>query len=414
MYLVIEMVNNIILNTILVTYPMLIYFVFSCYNISNNKIISKILLIVTLLSSLYLSIEFNYGLDSIILLFANIPIVIAYLKKEYHIGIVLSLIIIVISCYQYQMNLILFSIKFFVYYVAYFILCNRKDFKNSYLTVVATVQGFFLSFEYFFTPVDDINNVIEILVVVVFLYIITFASIYLFTLADKITSLYKEVSEMEKQKQLKDGLFKLTHEIKNPIAVCKGYLDMLDVNNKDKLQRYIPIISSEIDRSLNIMKDFMDYSKIKVEMEVIDMTLLLEDIYESFKILFTRNNIVLNYDNNYDDILIKGDYNRLKQVFINILKNSMESIVNDGIISIRTINVDKYVEIEIEDNGMGMTKEELGMIKAMFYTTKKNGTGLGICLSNEIIQSHFGTMKYKSQKNVGTICTISLPIYKGE
>ena len=302
MYLVIEMVNNIILNTILVTYPMLIYFVFSCYNISNNKIISKILLIVTLLSSLYLSIEFNYGLDSIILLFANIPIVIAYLKKEYHIGIVLSLIIIVISCYQYQMNLILFSIKFFIYYVAYFILCNRKDFKNSYLTVVATVQGFFLSFEYFFTPVDDINNVIEILVVVVFLYIITFASIYLFTLADKITSLYKEVSEMEKQKQLKDGLFKLTHEIKNPIAVCKGYLDMLDVNNKDKLQRYIPIISSEIDRSLNIMKDFMDYSKIKVEMEVIDMTLLLEDIYESFKILFTRNNIVLNYDNNYDEI----------------------------------------------------------------------------------------------------------------
>ena len=98
MYLVIEMVNNIILNTILVTYPMLIYFVFSCYNISNNKIISKILLIVTLLSSLYLSIEFNYGLDSIILLFANIPIVIAYLKKEYHIGSVLSLIIIVISC----------------------------------------------------------------------------------------------------------------------------------------------------------------------------------------------------------------------------------------------------------------------------------------------------------------------------
>ena len=378
MYLVIEMVNNIILNTILVTYPMLIYFVFSCYNISNNKIISKLLLIVTLLSSLYLSIEFNYGLDSIILLFTNIPIVIAYLKKEYHIGIILSLIIIVISYYQYNMNLIIFSIKFFIYFI-----------------------------EYFFTPVDDINNVIEILAVVVFLYIITFASIYLFTLADKITSLYKEVSEMEKQKQLKDGLFKLTHEIKNPIAVCKGYLDMLDVNNKDKLQRYIPIISSEIGRSLNIMKDFMDYSKIKVEMEVIDMALLLEDIYESFKILFTRNNIVLNYDNDYDDILIKGDYNRLKQVFINILKNSMESIVNDGIISIRTINFDKYVEIEIEDNGMGMTKEELSMIKDMFYTTKKNGTGLGICLSNEI-------MKYKSQKNVGTICTISLPIYKGE
>ena len=119
MYLVIEMVNNIILNTILVTYPMLIYFVFSCYNISNNKIISKLLLIVTLLSSLYLSIEFNYGLDSIILLFTNIPVVIAYLKKEYHIGIILSLIIIVISYYQYNMNLIIFSIKFFIYFISF-------------------------------------------------------------------------------------------------------------------------------------------------------------------------------------------------------------------------------------------------------------------------------------------------------
>ena len=93
----------------------------------------------------------------------------------------------------------------------------------------------------------------------------------MFKLADGITNLHEMVSKLEKDNKLRDSLFKLSHEIKNPIAVCKGYLDMLNLENKDKSEKYIGIIKSEIDRSLNVMNDFMEYSKIKVNKEIFEI-----------------------------------------------------------------------------------------------------------------------------------------------
>ena len=105
-----------------------------------------------------------------------------------------------------------------------------------------------------------------------------------------------------------------------------------------------------------------------------------------------------------------GDYERLKQVFVNIIKNSIESIESNGIIDIDILLREQDVIITISDNGVGMTSYELDNIKEMFYTTKKNGTGLGVALSNEIIVSHNGKMEYVSEKNKGTKCTITLPL----
>ena len=107
---------------------------------------------------------------------------------------------------------------------------------------------------------------------------------------------------------------------------------------------------------------------------------------------------------------INGDYDRLKQVFVNVIKNSVESVGNDGIIEIEVKKNNKEVMITISDNGSGMTVDELANIKEMFYTTKKNGTGIGVALSNEIVLAHNGKMEYDSIKNVGTRCMITLPI----
>ena len=105
-----------------------------------------------------------------------------------------------------------------------------------------------------------------------------------------------------------------------------------------------------------------------------------------------------------------GDYDRLKQVFVNVIKNSIEAIDNNGIIDMSIRINGKKVIITISDNGVGMTTDELKDVKEMFYTTKKNGTGLGVALSNEIIVAHNGKMEYESIKNVGTKCIITLPL----
>ena len=241
----------------------------------------------------------------------------------------------------------------------------------------------------------------------------TFAIVYIFRVVQKVDSLNKTVKLLEKDKMVKDGLFKLTHEIKNPLAVCKGYLDMINLDNKEKSNKYISIMKQEINRSLNIMSDFMDFNKIKVVKEQIELNLLLEDIYDCFKIIIKSKNTNLIYnDREGEEIYFQGDYERLKQVIINLLKNSLESIEDKGRIELSSNIYKKHLDIIVEDNGIGMTKEELEKVTEMFYTTKPTGSGLGVALSNEIIKAHNGELIYTSEKNKGTKVTIRLP-YNG-
>ena len=276
---------------------------------------------------------------------------------------------------------------------------------------VVVIQGFFSSMFYFSVVRDrDFLMVISFFLIILLFYIFLFLLLYLFQLADNITSLYLTVSEFEKNKKIKDSLFKITHEVKNPIAVCKGYLDMLDINNHNQVERYVPIIKSEISRSLDIMCDFMEFSKIKISKDVIDVNLLLEDIEDELKLFIRNKKIILSTYIMKSEVFVEGDYNRLKQVFVNIVKNSVEAINGDGVIKIFTHVLSDMCYIEFVDNGKGMDNEELSRVKEMFFTTKKNGSGLGVSLSDEIIKAHNGNMDYYSRVGVGTRVVVKLPV----
>ena len=401
--------EKIIISMILIVFPILMYLVFCCYNSLNNKKLADITFIITILTSLYLS--FTYDLTDIhLLLFCNIPVLVCYFKKEGLLGIILSIIVVMVSYFKYDVNIYIVSLKYLSYLVTYLLLVKRKEFNYLFLKISAIIQGLFISFEYFMRTYDGVEYIINLFIYILIVYVLTFFMLYLFKSANNVSSLYSIVNNMNEESKIKDSLFKLTHEIKNPIAVCKGYLDMINLDNVDKSKKYLNIIKSEIDRSLNVIADFMEYSKIKINKEIIDMELLIEEIYESYTLLLRDNRINLNYQPKYDEVYLWGDYDRLKQVFVNVIKNSIESIDKDGIINIDMVIKGKKVIITISDNGIGMTKEELKDMKTMFYTTKKNGTGLGIALSNEIILAHNGKMEYESIKNVGTKCIITLPV----
>ena len=407
-----DKMDEVILNIILVVFPILIYLVFSCYNLLTDKKITKLIFIITMCTSLYLSLSFNASIDegNLLLIFCNIPILICYFKKETKLGVIFSIIVVMISYFKYDLNIYVVSLKYLGYFLTYILLVKNRQFNYLFIKIIAVIQGFFISFEYFYATDSGIDKIFNLLLFSFIIYAITFFCLYMFKLADGITNLYKMVNNIEKENKLRDSLFKLTHEIKNPIAVCKGYLDMLNLDNRDKSEKYISIVKSEIDRSLNVMNDFMEYSKIKVNKEIFDMTMLLDEIYESFKLLGDNKKIKFTYDNEYEDIYVWGDFNRLKQVFVNIIKNSIESINDGGIINISVKVKSNQVVVSVEDNGCGMTLEELSNIKEMFYSTKKNGTGLGVALSNEIVVAHNGELNYSSVKNKGTICTVSLPM----
>ncbi|MBQ8193093.1 MAG: HAMP domain-containing histidine kinase [Bacilli bacterium] len=301
-------------------------------------------------------------------------------------------------------------LKYITYFILYIIRKKKKLSTNSFILSIAVLQGFFLSFEYFFKTINiSINDFIFVLIVIFIYYFVTFSIVYIFKVIDKIESLNNAIKTLEKDKKIKDALFKLTHEIKNPLAVCKGYLEMIDIDKKEKTTKYISIMKQEINRSLNIMNDFASFNKIKIVKEQIDLNILLEDIYDSFKIIMIKHNTKLIYKREADEIYFMSDYERLKQVIVNLLKNSLESIEKNGKIKLYSSKYDNYLDIIIEDNGIGMDEMSLKRLKEMFYTTKTNGTGLGVALSDEIVKAHGGNLIYESELNKGTKVTIRLP-----
>ena len=385
------------------------YLVISCYNLLTTRNVERVIFIITVCTSLYLSLTYNINNEKELLLFCNIPILICYFKKEYGMGLILSLMVIIVSYFEYDFNLYVLIVKYILYFITYILLFRRKDFRYLFLKITAIIQGFFITFEYFIISNNEIDKIFYLILDTLFIYIITFVCLYLFKLADNITLLYSNMNKVQEENKLKNSLFKLTHEIKNPLAVCKGYMDMINLNNVDKANKYIKIVKSEIDRSLDVMNDFMEYSKIKVNKEIFDLNILFGEIYDSFNLLLNGRGIKFKYTNDYDELYLWGDYNRLKQVFVNVIKNSVEAIQDNGIIEMIVSVNKKGVEIIIQDNGIGMSESELEHIYEMFYTSKKNGTGLGVSLSYEIILGHNGSMKYQSVKNEGTKCIIELP-----
>jgi len=160
-----------------------------------------------------------------------------------------------------------------------------------------------------------------------------------------------------------------------------------------------------------LLKDFLLVSKIKLDIDILDINLVIEDSLESLKTLIKEKNIEFIF-NEDEEIYINGDYNRLIQVIINIVKNSIEALEEkiNGYIEIKTEIDDKYVYLYFKDNGVGITKENLEKIREPFFTTKIKGTGLGVSLSHEIIEAHNGQINYESEYGRYTLVTIKIPL----
>ncbi len=186
---------------------------------------------------------------------------------------------------------------------------------------------------------------------------------------------------------------------------------MLDLKNKDKAAKYINIISDEIIRSKTIIDDFSSYGKLKkLDIDELDLNLLLEDVQNLLSPLFNKSKAKLIIDSK-EEVYIFGDYNKLKQVLVNLLKNTIEAQKEDTQLITKVVlkETPHKIKLIISDNGIGMSKEILERVSEVFFTTKSMGTGIGLAYSKEVIELHHGELKIKSILNEGTDITIILP-----
>lgn len=405
--------DSLIIYLIFLLFPILLYLIFLTYTKITNKKESELLFDLCLLSSVYLIIKYYiYFPDKMFLLLVNIPLVIGIIRKRYLLSFILSIFIAFYYYKLFDFNIYFVFSEYFFYFL-YFYIFNKKHKKDNSVKIINNftfLKGIVLSYEIFYIVPNNSNIIfviINLFLLLIIFYVICYLVVKLMEKAEKILSLNKVLNELQHEKELKNSLFKITHEIKNPIAVCKGYVDMFDKKDIIKCERYNEIIKNELNRTLIIMDDFMNYTKIKVKLDIIDINMLLSEVLESFSLIFKINNVDLINKVTDDEIYINGDYDRLKQVFINLIKNGIESFDGkNGKLEIKSKENNKEVIISIIDNGCGMDEEVFKNINKMFYTTKKNGTGIGLPLSNEIIKLHNGRINLYSKKGKGTTVEI--------
>lgn len=399
------MLDTVIINILFIISPILCYLIYIVYENAIGKKGDNLFFDFAIVSSMYLitkcSVYFNYDVNIL-----KVLLLLCLLKNKKLLSIIVSSYIVLYYGVIVDCNIYLVFLEYFMQLSMFYILLKNKDLKIKLSTFC--IIGIICNITIY-------NYQIIYSIIINICYTILGLTINeVISKGEKIINIYGTVRDIENEKSFRDSLFKITHEIKNPIAVCKGYLDMLDVNNSKQVNKYIPIIKQEIERTLTLMSDYLSLTKLKIEKTDVNMTLLLDDLCSGVEELLIENNIHFIFDVKDQDVYINGDYDRLKQVFVNIIKNSKESIEKNkiGLIKLKMYSKEKKVIITISDNGIGMNKETLKRVGEAFYTTKKGGTGLGVKLSKEIIELHNGTIKYSSKENVGTTVQIKLPIKK--
>lgn len=401
-----------VFNIITITYPMLIYLFYSIKQSNINKEKNELIITTCLFTSFFLSLYYNVNIEnSNALIFISLPILFSYLFNKTNIALIMSFILIDYYMFKTPSTipvLIFMLIAYFLVYLIHLIYKSTTMKNNTFTYIFCTLSVLSLLFSNYHDFVTY-SKLIETLVNIVVYYIATFTILNYFTEIKNILNINSQFKNIEKDSQIQKSIFKITHEIKNPLSVVKGYLSMFDINNKKKCIKYTKIIENEIDRSLNLLNDFKDFSKININKKKIHTSKLFEDINDTLTMYFKSGNI--NFKLEYKkDIVIYADYERLKQVLINLLKNSFEACNNNGNIYLKSYKNNNNLFIIVKDDGIGMDKDTLDNIFTLFYTTKSYGTGVGVSLSKEIIEKHNGTLTYTSNIKKGTTAKIILPL----
>ena len=209
---------------------------------------------------------------------------------------------------------------------------------------------------------------------------------------------------------------KLAHEIKNPLTpiqltidrISSKYSDQIDDENKINFKDNLLIINNQIKQIENLVNEFSDFARMpKPILNNNDLNLIIKENVKLLKQI--DQSIFINIINNSDSVLLNCDKEQISRVFLNLIKNSIESIQEKASkmsnfqkkISIELINNNTYIKIIITDNGKGFDNIEnnINVILDPYYTTKKNGTGLGLSIVNKIINDHNGFIKFISIKD---------------
>ena len=352
-----------------------------------------------------------------------IPFILGCLYGGYRLGILLLGLILLIRIFTgglmgfYVVSLSFPLVGFLAMYVSKYYL--RMNIKQKLLTSTSlSILGLILTIP--ISHLFDKNNIessfwIEYFVIhIVGMLIATLLLEVILTNLQVLQNLVKA----EKLQTVSHLAASISHEVRNPLTASRGFIQMLSdetISTKTRKQ-YAQIALQELDRATEVINDYLTFAKPALDTnETINISKEIQHAINVIMPLANMNAIQIHVSLlPTDSHIVMGERKKFQQCLINILKNGIESMPNNRHLRIKQTYYKNIMQINISDEGSGMTQEQINRLGEPYFTTKEKGTGLGLMVSYSIIKAMGGTILVTSQQGKGTSFSIRLPILSEE
>ncbi len=259
-------------------------------------------------------------------------------------------------------------------------------------------------------------SVMFMLIYVIVTIISTAILIYLYEVIIESIFISKRVLKAEKMEVVSHLASSVSHEVRNPLTVVKGFLQLIIQNDLPESKRndYLRLALEEVDRANEIITNYLTFAKPAPENEKpLNVKKEINHTLNLISPLANMNGVEIETE--LEDYYIKGEEQLFQQCLLNITKNCIEAMPNTGKLKLKIVRKNQDLMLVISDTGKGMTKEQISRLGEPYFTTKgREGTGLGMMVAIRIIESMSGALCVDSEENKGTSFYIRLPLLELE
>jgi len=232
-----------------------------------------------------------------------------------------------------------------------------------------------------------------------------------------------QIEKLKEQEGFRrEFLGNLAHELKTPIFSIQGYiLTLLEGGLEDKKinRKFLERANKGVDRIAKVVEDLdliteIESGRITLKLQSVNLIELVRDVLESFEIKAKSKTVELKLDYEYENLFVLCDKDKIEQVLINLINNSINYGVKDGFTKVNIHDMEGHVMLEVEDNGIGISKVDQERLFERFYRVDKSrarhegGTGLGLSIVKHIVEAHQQSINVRSQLEKGAVFYFSL------
>lgn len=241
-------------------------------------------------------------------------------------------------------------------------------------------------------------------------------------LCDSINYMASELQAAENMKN--EFISSVSHELRTPLTAIRGWAETAKLSigyDEDTVKKGLDVVLSESERLKSLVEELLDFSRMQsgrlsLNIETFDLRRVIRESAEMYDELAKKQDVELLYIPLPEQVVCKGDFNRIKQVFINVIDNALKYNQPGGQILINSTLDEGCVQVAISDTGVGIAAADLDRVKEKFYKANKTvrGSGIGLAVADEIMKQHNGLLLIDSTEGIGTTVTVVFPIYDEE